>query len=341
MKQQRTVGEYELGELMGAGTVGDAYRARHRETGQPAVIKLLQTHAASEPDIQRRFVREVAIAEQFNHPNIVRHYDCGLWEDRIYFAMELVDCGTLKDVLRIRGRLPWREAVECAIQICGALEHAHQLGVIHRDLKPANLFLSEDGQVKVGDFGLARDLNRTRLTTDGQTVGTCRYMPPEQITGEADLSGAVDLYALGCMLYEMLVGRTPFDGNTIIDIFESHLHDDPTPPADLVECPADLSALVLQLLAKQPHQRPVSAAAVQAALTDILHGRPMRLEVRPAEELAADVAAAELPDQPNLTQRLHTGESIHALQPSNSRILAVIGFVAVVIVIAIVISSLQ
>ena len=98
--------------------------------------------------------------ERLNHPNIVRHYDCGLAEDRIFFAMELVDCGTLKEVLRQRGRLPWREAVECAMQICAALAHAHELGVIHRDLKPANLFLAEDGRVKVGDFGLARDLEQ-------------------------------------------------------------------------------------------------------------------------------------------------------------------------------------
>jgi serine/threonine protein kinase len=341
VNQQRTVGEYELGELLGTGTVGDAYRARHQGSGQPAVIKLLQPHAAKEPDIQRRFVREVAIAEQFDHPNIVRHYDCGLHDDRIYFAMELVDCGTLKDVLRVRGRLPWREAVECAIQICGALEHAHELGVIHRDLKPANLFLSDDGKVKVGDFGLARDLNRSRLTTDGQTVGTCRYMPPEQITGAAELTGAVDLYALGCILYEMLVGRTPFDGHTIIDIFESHLHDEATPPSELVDCPADLSTLVLQLLEKDPHKRPANAALVLAALTDILHGRPMRLAARPAEEVAADLAALSQPDEPNLTERLHSGEHNLAPHVSNSRIAVMLGVVAAVIVIAIIVSALR
>jgi serine/threonine protein kinase len=300
------VGDYELGELLGSGTVGDAYRARHRESGQQAVIKLLQSHAATEPEMQQRFVREVAIAERLNHPNIVRHYDCGLADDRIYFAMELVNCGTLKDVLRHRETLPWREVVDCGIQICAALDHAHKLGVIHRDLKPANLFLGEDGNVKVGDFGLARDLNRSRLTIDGQTVGTCRYMPPEQIAGEAELTGAVDLYALGCMMYEMLVGRTPFDGRTIVEIFEAHLNDEAEPPADVVrDCPQDLSDLVMQLLAKTPQERPQSAAAVEAALVDILNGRPMRLAARPAEELAADIAAAHKPDEPNLTQRLH------------------------------------
>lgn len=305
----QTVGDFELGEHLASGTVGDVYRARHRTTGQPAVVKFLQTHAASEPDLQRRFVREVAIVERLNHPNIVRHYDCGLANDRIFFAMELVDCGTLKDVLRQRGKIPWRETVECAMQICAALAHAHRVGVIHRDLKPANLFLAEDGRVKVGDFGLARDLNSARLTLDGQTVGTCRYMPPEQIAGEAELSGATDLYAVGCILYEMLVGQTPFDGSTIVDIFEAHLNDQPDPPTELVrDCPAELSELVMQLLEKSPSDRPADALAVQSALADVLHGRPMRLAARPATELAADLAATIHPDRPNLTKRLQAPE---------------------------------
>jgi len=330
----QTVGEFELGKHLASGTVGDVYYARHRTSGQRAVIKFLQTHAASEPDLQRRFVREVAIVERLNHPNIVRHYDCGLADDRIFFAMELVECGTLKDVLRRRGRLPWREAVECAMQICAALAHAHQIGVIHRDLKPANLFLAEDGRVKVGDFGLARDLNSSRLTLDGQTVGTCRYMPPEQIAGEADLSGATDLYAVGCILYEMLVGQTPFDGGTIVEIFEAHLNDLPDPPAELVhDCPADLSELVMQLLEKSPADRPKDAAAVQSALADVLHGRPMRLAARPKEELTADLAATLHPDRPNLTKRLQTHESSGDARPS-ILVWVALGTLVVVVIIA-------
>jgi len=313
----QTVGDFELGEHLASGTVGDVYHARHRASGQKAVVKFLQSHAASEPDLQRRFVREVSIVERLNHPNIVRHFDCGLADDRIFFAMEMVECGTLKDVLRQRGRLPWREAVECAMQICAALAHAHQIGVIHRDLKPANLFLAEDGRVKVGDFGLARDLNRSRLTLDGQTVGTCRYMPPEQIAGEADLSGATDLYAVGCILYEMIVGQAPFDGGTIVEIFESHLNDVPDPPAHYVpECPAELSELVMLLLEKSPADRPQDAVAVQSALADILHGRPMRLTARPKEELDADLAATVHPDRPNLTKRLQTDEANDNTRPS-------------------------
>lgn len=327
------VGEFELGELIATGTVGEVYRARHLESGRQVVIKLLQPEVANEPDVQRRFVREVSIAEKLHHPNIVRHYDCGLFGDRIYFAMELVECGTLKQVLERRRRLPWREAVECAIQICAALEYAHESGVIHRDLKPANLFLSEDGKVKVGDFGLARDLASTRLTLEGTTVGTCRYMPPEQIAGEAQLTGATDLYALGCVLYEMITGRTPFDGRSIVEIFEQHLNETPPPPTQFVrDCPAELSELILALLEKSASDRPASAGAVRGALADILHGRPMHLHPRPTATSEQDTVPAKPPDGPNLTQRLQAApESTREQTWSWTVVLAVVAALAAIL----------
>jgi eukaryotic-like serine/threonine-protein kinase len=330
---EQHVGAYELGSLLGSGTVGAVYRARHRETGQAAVVKLLQAQTAAEPEVQKRFVREVAIAEKLDHPNIVRHYDCGLCDDRIYFAMELVECGTLKDVLRRRGTLSWREAVACAIQVCDALEHAHKLGIIHRDLKPANLFLATDGKVKIGDFGLARDLNSHRLTLEGQTVGTCRYMPPEQISGDDELTGAVDLYALGCLIFEMLTGRPPFDGNTIIQIFEAHLYNEPTPLVSLVrDCPQDLSELVLLLLAKKPESRPTSATEVQTALADILGGRPMRLSANESNA-APDNSLGTSSDVSNYTMQLHGGERNHATPSSKTRTIVALSLVLAVVVI--------
>jgi eukaryotic-like serine/threonine-protein kinase len=327
------VGDYEVGEFLAAGTVGNVFAARHRETGQRAVVKFLQPDSSRTPEVQRRFVREVAVAQKLNHPNVVRHYDCGLADDQLYFVMEFVDCGTLKEVLLKRAKLPWKEAVECAVQVAAALDHAHQQGIIHRDLKPANLFLSAEGHVKVGDFGLARDLNSTRITIDGHTVGTVRYMPPEQIYGDAALTGTADLYALGCMMFEMLVGMPAFDGNTIMQIFEAHLHKDPTPPAQLVhDCPRDLSDLVVRLLAKKPAARPQSAADVQAALVDILHQRPMRLAARPPEQIAADLAAMTHPKLPNLTMRLKNADLRAATEPAKGRrwqSLMIIGLVVV------------
>ena len=337
------VGDYEVGEFLAAGTVGNVFEARHRETGQRAVVKFLQADSARTPEVQRRFVREVAVAEKLNHPNIVRHYDCGLADDQIYFAMELVECGTLKEVLLKRTKLPWREAVECAIQIAAALEHAHKLGVIHRDLKPANLFLSAEGHVKVGDFGLARDLNSTRITMDGHTVGTVRYMPPEQIYGDATLTGAADLYALGCILFEMVVGMPAFDGDTIMQIFEAQIHKVPPPPAKLVrDCPRDLSDLVLRLLAKKPMERPRSAGDVQAALVDILHQRPMRLAARPPEQIAADMAAVSHPKMPNLTMRLKSAElqAVSRKRSSKKIVLIILGLVTMTVAIGIAIAVL-
>jgi serine/threonine protein kinase len=288
------VGAYEVGALLGSGTVGEVYRARHCETGAPAVVKFLHDQANREPEVQRRFVREVAIAEKLNHPNIVRHYDCGLDNDRIFFAMELVDCGTLKDMLKRRRTLPWREVAEIAIQICDALDYAHQAGVIHRDLKPANLFLSADGRVKVGDFGLARDLTKSRLTLEGQTVGTCRYMAPEQITGDDEITGAVDLYALGCIIYQAIAGRPVFDGESIIEIFEAHLYGAAVPLEQYVhDCPGDLSDLVMALLAKNPHDRPAGAREIEKALVDILRGR--RAKIKPVRGPAPQSAHSEIP----------------------------------------------
>jgi serine/threonine protein kinase len=314
--KQQIVGGYEVGALLGSGTVGEVYHARHCETGVRAVLKFLHEQTAREPDAQRRFVREVAIAEKLDHPNIVRHYDCGLHDDQYFFAMEFVDCGTLKDVLRQRHMLPWREAAECAIQICAALEHAHDRGIIHRDLKPANLFVSAEGQVKVGDFGLARDLNKARLTLEGQTVGTCRYMAPEQITGDAELTGAADLYALGCILYRAIVGQPPFDGESIIDIFEAHLYSEPQPPADLEEdCPRDLSDLVMRLLSKDPQDRPASAAEVQRALEDILGGRRVKLIPPRRVETSLDIDPSSTSEaDPTLP---YSNTSVTALSPAS------------------------
>lgn len=279
---ERIVGEYRLGPLLAVGTVGEVYRARHCESDRPAVIKFLQVDSARDPELQRRFVREVAIVESLEHPHIVRYYDCGLDDDRIYFAMELVESGTLKEALTARGRLPCRDVVAVAIQVCEALAYAHERGVIHRDLKPANLFLSNDGSVKVGDFGLARDMGRTRITLEGQTVGTCRYMPPEQIAGDAELTGATDLYALGCIMYEAIAGRPPFDGATIIEIFEAHLDSEPVPLTDLTrDCPPALANFVLHLLRKEPHERPAGAASAMSTLAAIL-GNESKIDTRPA-----------------------------------------------------------
>ncbi len=298
-----TVGEFEIGEALGEGTAGTVFRARHRETGEEVALKLLHNANADDEDVQKRFVREMSILERLEHPNVVRMLDCGLHEDDLYYAMEIVEYGTLKEVLAKRSRLPWRDAAECALQIATALDYLHTEGIVHRDLKPGNVFLAADGRLKLGDFGVARDESAVGLTIEGFTVGTARYMAPEQIKGLASIAHAADLYALGCVTYEMLVGRVPFDGVSMMEIFDQHLEAEPRSIREQVpDCPAGLEKVVLAMLAKEPADRPASAAVVVEELQQILDSPDEQPE--PATEEAAGDGPAE-PE--SLTERLVSG----------------------------------
>lgn len=300
------IAEYQILERLGQGASGVAYRALTPD-GQEVAIKLLTDSCATEQEMQQRFVREVSVMQKLDHPGIVRHIDCGLHDDQIYLVMELIDGGSLDKILDEDGTLPWREACEVAQQVCLALAHAHQRGVIHRDLKPANLFLASDGQVKVGDFGLARDVQAHRLTMQGQTVGTCRYMAPEQVRGEDNLTGEVDVYAMGCLLYLIITGNCPFNGRTVMEVFEQHLFT-PAPRLDkqCPQCPADLVELVDRMLAKEPGGR-LDAAAAAAALGAVVDGREVQLP-------EADAGAPQ--QEPNLAQRIK--QSVAAPAPRRS-----------------------
>ncbi len=330
-----TIGPYMLGVRLGEGGFGAVYEAAHRETGQRVAIKFLHGTRQLEPEVQNRFVREVSLMQSLDHENIVRHFDAGLHEGSIYCAMELVECGSLKEVLQARGSLPWPEAAEVALQLCRALEHAHEKGCVHRDLKPANLYLSEDGMVKLGDLGLARDLNKDRLTVQGQTVGTWRYMAPEQITGEADIDGRLDLYATGCMLFEMIAGEVPFDGPDFCTIFDQHLD---TMPArlDVVTnaCPKALADLVEHLLKKTPEMRPENATEVAQRLEEMLAEEAVEKPSAGSDDESAVLASGIRENRPNLTQRLQSGPSREKGNP-NWRALAIAAGVVVLVIVVV------
>jgi hypothetical protein len=184
--------------------------------------------------------------------------------------MELVTGGTLSNVIHRRGRLSWEETIDYALQICSALEHAHSHGIIHRDLKPSNLLLTADNQIKLSDFGLARDIDASALTATGRTMGTYGYMAPEQIRGSPPISHKTDLYALGCVLFEMLTGRRPFESETAAEVLFQHVSNTPVRVATLaLDCPVWLDSLVEQLLQKDPMHRPLDALAVAQALTEV------------------------------------------------------------------------
>lgn len=185
--------------------------------------------------------------------------------------MELLGGGTLKTVMESTGPLSWHEAADCGRQIASALQHAHNHGIIHRDLKPGNVFLASNAQPKLGDFGIARDQHSDQLTETGMTVGTYAYMPPELVTGETNITGKVDLYALGCLLFELITGRTPFVGDGFVQLFEQHLKSPPPRLRDKAPgTPLELDELVNTLLAKEPESRPFNARAVQGQLNAIL-----------------------------------------------------------------------
>lgn len=266
-----SIGGYEVVHTLGQGAAGAVHLVRRPETGERFAMKVLHPEEAEKPSTQNRFVREAVVLKKLHHPNIVRFVECGIDADELFIVMELVECGSLKSALKNYGKFPWRTAVKVAGQISEGLAHAHDAGVIHRDLKPANVFLSNDGRVKIGDFGLARDLGRHRLTLEAAAIGTCRYMAPEQIRCEDPLTGSVDLYALGTILYQMIVGQPMFTGSSHTEVFEAHLSGTPPRLADHAQdCPAELDKLVDSLVAKAPAGRPADAQTVAKELLTIL-----------------------------------------------------------------------
>lgn len=306
---------FELLEKLGEGGMGVVYRARYVGNNRIVAVKLLPDEVAKNPTLVARFDRELDILKQLKHPNIVHCFGGTTESKQRYYAMEYIEGGTLSDQLRKKGRLSWDYVVEYGIQMAAALDYAHQRGIIHRDLKPANFLLSKSGKLKLSDFGLAAIIAGQRLTTAGKTAGTFLYMSPEQIRGKPELSNRTDLYALGCVLFELLTGRPPFDADTPAGILHKHLKEPaPRVSALLLDCPVELDRLISDLLQKDPEQRPVSAAIVKQRLESIL--RPSLSKIDPfAQTPAAPVSQVmsstsdpdvdlALPDKPAYQSRV-------------------------------------
>jgi serine/threonine-protein kinase len=212
----------------------------------------------------------MAIVQKLMHKNIVRCFETGADGKQRFFVMELIEGGSIASLLERKGKLSWQETIYYALQICSALEYAHQRGVIHRDLKPVNLLLEADGTLKLADFGLALDPDATVLTAAGRTVGTVNYMAPEQVRGKPPVSPQTDLYALGCVMFEMLTGHPPFDAESPAEtMFKQLGKHPPRVSAEALDCPIWLEKLLFKLLQKDPLQRPADARAVAHALRQI------------------------------------------------------------------------
>ncbi len=291
---ERRFGPFILGRQIGAGGMGIVYLATYEKTGKQVAVKVLPPALSEDEKLLKRFEREIVILKRLRHPNIVKYYGGGTHQGQRWYAMEYIDGGSLHDILSKRKRLNWEQAVQVGRQLTAALEHAHNAGIIHRDLKPGNLFISKKGRIKLGDFGIARDTEATALTAAGKTVGTYAYMAPEQIHGHAPISGKTDLYATGCLLYELLVGETPFVSANPAEMLMMHLNDYPYNLHEKnVECPLALDQLVERLMQKNPEDRPFDALAVNTELIEILQTENASVaEVSEAALLSAGAAAS-------------------------------------------------
>ena len=286
MTQARLLGgRYQVGELLGYGGMAEVHRGRDLRLGRDVAIKMLRTDLARDDTFQLRFRREAQNAASLNHPAIVAVYDTG--EERTatgeplpYIVMEFVNGRTLKEVLASEGRLMPRRALEITAEICAALEFSHRHGIIHRDIKPGNVMLTQTGQVKVMDFGIARALasGAATMTQTSAVIGTAQYLSPEQARGET-VDARSDVYSTGCVLYELLCGHPPFVGDSPVSVAYQHVREDPKPPSHSnPDVTPAINAVVLKALAKNPLNRYQSAAEMRADLLRAAAGRPVYAE---------------------------------------------------------------
>jgi eukaryotic-like serine/threonine-protein kinase len=259
---------YRLEAVLGRGGMATVWRGVDERLGRRVAVKLLDRADTADPAMLQRFDREARTAGGLTHPNIVAVYDVGTDNGVPYLVMEFID-GTSLAALLASGPLPIDQAVDVARQACDALAMTHAQGVVHRDIKPANILLTTNGTVKVCDFGIARlaHQQQTNLTAPHSAIGTSAYMAPEQASGGA-VDARTDLYALGCVLYAMLAGHPPFTGDNPLNVLWQHQYQ-PAPAVAVLspDTPADLDALIARLLAKNPADRPATAAEVRDRLT--------------------------------------------------------------------------
>jgi len=279
MRQQaaeaRKLGQYVLRERLGAGGMGEVYRAEHLLLRRPCALKVIRPERAGDPKNLSRFEREVQVTATLTHPNTVQIYDYGHAADgTFYYVMEYLPGPNLEQLVKQVGPLPPKRAVHLLRQVCGALREAHAAGLVHRDIKPSNIIVCERGGLadvaKLLDFGIV-DVPEAapawELTAQNQVLGTPQFMSAEQAAGLHDLDARSDLYSLGVTAYFMLTGRSPFDRATPNLVIAAHLHDAVTPLHKLRnDVPADLSAVIERCLEKAPHQRYADAGSLEIAL---------------------------------------------------------------------------
>jgi serine/threonine-protein kinase len=279
--EARRLGQYTLRERLGGGGMGEVYRAEHALLRRPCAIKVIRPERAGDPEDLRRFEREVQATAALTHPNTVQVFDYGHAEDgTFYYVMEYLPGPTLEKLVRGDGPLPPARVVHFLRQVCGALAEAHAAGLIHRDVKPGNVIVCERGGVadvaKLLDFGLVLPPKDDpegdpKLTRAGSITGTPEYLSPEQAAGRAELDARSDLYGVGALGYFLLTGGPPFGGRSPMETMAAHLYENPRPVSESRrDVPAELEAVILRCLAKNPEDRYGSAGEVDAALARVV-----------------------------------------------------------------------
>ncbi len=263
------LGKWVIHGELGRGGMGRVYLAQEEIGGRQAALKVLAAELAQDAGFLHRFQREIETLSQLDHPHIVRFYESGFENGLHFYAMEFVDGSSFEDILEHEGRLPWKEVLDTALQVCPALKHVHDHGIIHRDLKPANILRTNAGVVKLTDFGIAKVFAQGHLTATGGVVGTAEYLSPEQAAGKP-VTKRSDLYSFGAVLYTLLTGRPPFVGESFVDLLHKHRYAQFDPPGAVIpELPHEINAVVCQLLDKDPAKRPPDCLVLSRQLESL------------------------------------------------------------------------
>ena len=263
---KRLDGRYEIQELIGIGGMATVYKAYDSVDDKTVAIKILKDEFLGNTEFMRRFKNEFKAVAVLSHPNIVQVYDVSFGDKMQYIVMEYIDGITLKEYITHKKVVPWKEAVHFTVQILQALQHAHGKGIVHRDMKPQNIMLLQDGTIKVMDFGIARFFNNETRTMTDKTIGSVHYIAPEQARGDAT-DGKADIYSVGIMLYEMLTGKVPFDGDTPVSVAIMQMQDEPQPLREInSEIPEGIEEITLKAMRKSPDQRYTDASEMLDAI---------------------------------------------------------------------------
>ncbi|MEU6641448.1 Stk1 family PASTA domain-containing Ser/Thr kinase [Saccharomonospora sp. NPDC046836] len=270
---------YELGDTIGYGGMSEVHHAHDARLGREVAVKILRADLARDPQFQERFRREAQNAAALNHPAIVAVYDTGETDTEYgplpYIVMEFVEGRTLRDIVKTEGPMSQKRAMEVMADVCAALDFSHRHGIVHRDVKPANIMITRNGAVKVMDFGIARALHdgQAAMTQTAAVIGTAQYLSPEQARGE-QVDARSDVYAAGCVLYELVTGEPPFTGDSPVAVAYQHVREDPKPPSAVNPAVSpELDAVVLKALAKGAANRYQSAAEMRSDLVRTLSGQ--------------------------------------------------------------------